>query len=983
MARETFEIIVTERGSREVTRNIKNIGGASTSVTKDVNLLRNALGAAFTVGAIQGIRKLADEFIDVQNRIRLVTKTTEQLNAVQQELYNLSIRTRTGISENARLFYRLSVSTGDLNLSYRELLNITETVAQSIIVSGANAREASNGVIQFSQAMAAGVLSGQGLKSVVEFMPRIAKAIGKEFGVAEKSLIAFARANPGLLTTERIIKAIRDSAPEIAAEFEKVTPTVQQSFTVLRNELSRFVGGIGQSIGLGRLFADVVKVITDNLEELAIALGAIAIIGAFNILTSTVLAFGSTLRGALAFATRGFIQLGAAMLAIGAAPFRIASAGIVLMTGALRSAMLATRALVASMSVLGLIFDRGGIGYLLSNAFILARAAVMSFGRALLVAFAPLALKAAIVGGLIALFITFRKEIAQWASGWISAAKDVLNKGLRPLAAFAKTLVTSWELVVPAIKDIMIRAANAVIEATVGMINGVRNNMAGWINFLSGKEVIKIGDMISVDDKLIENTAAGAAAAFANAFNTTFEGMAGTDIISDMVDSGIEKFGELRDFLKTFRTDNIVGAELQKLLGQVPDIMTGDTDISGKKSRRYSFEDVRRELEGQISLIGKEGIEREKLQKVLQFEKRLKADLTGGQREYVMSMLDVIEKSKIKKEIDDEINGATLKLTQSIGALDDLMHDQAITAEQYAKKLRELKIEALGFSNTLADGVKRGMLRIEAEIADSASRVESVMTSAYQKYAAPQLLLRDGIAGLDALMKDQIITVEQYNDALRDLRIEALAVGKDLESGIRRGLLEISKQFENVADLAANTLVDAFKSAEDALVQFVTTGKTDFKGLVDSIFNELTRLAIRQSITGPLASLMQGSDGQGGGLANILTSMFSRGSGSDWITSATSGIGGMFSKLFSFLPGFKDGTDFMVGGSGGPDSQVVAFRASPDERVTVTPKGKPSGGGGTVNMYIQAQDANSFQRSQGQILAKMQAGLDRANKRNN
>ena len=45
--------------------------------------------------------------------------------------------------------------------------------------------------------------------------------------------------------------------------------------------------------------------------------------------------------------------------------------------------------------------------------------------------------------------------------------------------------------------------------------------------------------------------------------------------------------------------------------------------------------------------------------------------------------------------------------------------------------------------------------------------------------------------------------------------------------------------------------------------------------------------------------------------------------------------------------GFKSGGSFMVGGSGGSDSQVVAFRASPKERVTVTPPGA-SGSGGVV-----------------------------------
>ena len=35
---------------------------------------------------------------------------------------------------------------------------------------------------------------------------------------------------------------------------------------------------------------------------------------------------------------------------------------------------------------------------------------------------------------------------------------------------------------------------------------------------------------------------------------------------------------------------------------------------------------------------------------------------------------------------------------------------------------------------------------------------------------------------------------------------------------------------------------------------------------------------------------------------------------------------------------FQHGGSFIVGGQGGPDSQMVSFRASPGERVTVSPQ---------------------------------------------
>lgn len=53
-----------------------------------------------------------------------------------------------------------------------------------------------------------------------------------------------------------------------------------------------------------------------------------------------------------------------------------------------------------------------------------------------------------------------------------------------------------------------------------------------------------------------------------------------------------------------------------------------------------------------------------------------------------------------------------------------------------------------------------------------------------------------------------------------------------------------------------NAMERAFKGMEDALVNFVKTGKLDFKSLADSILSDLIRIQIQESITKPLASAM-------------------------------------------------------------------------------------------------------------------------------
>ena len=55
--------------------------------------------------------------------------------------------------------------------------------------------------------------------------------------------------------------------------------------------------------------------------------------------------------------------------------------------------------------------------------------------------------------------------------------------------------------------------------------------------------------------------------------------------------------------------------------------------------------------------------------------------------------------------------------------------------------------------------------------------------------------------------------------------------------------------------------------------------------------------------------------------------------------------------------GFRHGGQFKVGGAGGFDSQLVAFKATPGEMVTITPENDMGGGGSTFNINARYADA--------------------------
>ena len=86
---------------------------------------------------------------------------------------------------------------------------------------------------------------------------------------------------------------------------------------------------------------------------------------------------------------------------------------------------------------------------------------------------------------------------------------------------------------------------------------------------------------------------------------------------------------------------------------------------------------------------------------------------------------------------------------------------------------------------------------------------------------------------------------------------------------------------------------------------------------------------------------------------------------SNMVMSMASAVGGMIGSFFgnkaADLLGFQHGGSFKVGGSGGRDSQLVAFKASPRERVSVeTPNQQGKRGNGNVT-YIDARGVDPGQ----------------------
>ncbi|MBT9158789.1 MAG: hypothetical protein DDT26_00036 [Dehalococcoidia bacterium] len=315
MTTERVNIQVRENGSRVVARSLRDVGESADRSASALDQLNNALAAVGAGVAVATLARYADQYTNLQNRLRLVTDGTENLARVTKELQTISNDTRSDFIATGELYARLASSTKELGLGQRDLLQFTKSLNQAIVLSGASAEEAAGGIRQLSQGLASGALRGDELNSVLENFPRAADVIAQGLGVTRGELRKLGE--QGRITAQQIVQAFLDAGVTLETEFATTVPTLSQSFTVLRNSFVTFVGELNETYGVTAALANLIIVFSRNLNIIIPIVTAMGIAFAAAFVPGLIVAFTAKLQ--LLFFTIAANPIGALAAVIGTA----------------------------------------------------------------------------------------------------------------------------------------------------------------------------------------------------------------------------------------------------------------------------------------------------------------------------------------------------------------------------------------------------------------------------------------------------------------------------------------------------------------------------------------------------------------------------------------------------------------------------------------------------------------------------------------
>lgn len=157
---------------------------------------------------------------------------------------------------------------------------------------------------------------------------------------------------------------------------------------------------------------------------------------------------------------------------------------------------------------------------------------------------------------------------------------------------------------------------------------------------------------------------------------------------------------------------------------------------------------------------------------------------------------------------------------------------------------QDIEIAGVGMGDRQREEMERE-LAVRQEYAERRRQLEEAQQVESTKLTEEQYQRR--LAALDDAEKRQI-------EILRDAAQRKLEAESIWLNGVTAGLQNYVDEANNAAASVRDSVQSAFKGMEDSLANFVQTGKLNFSDLVNSIVADLARIAVKQSITGPLAS---------------------------------------------------------------------------------------------------------------------------------
>ena len=756
-------------GTRSVERSFN-------SLERSANRLRQAINTAFFfAGAGIGVKKLADladSYTTLQNRIRTVTDSQEELTAVTGELFRISNLTRQSFETTATVYARTAAATKNLGLSQADTLRFTESLNKAVALSGATATEAGNALIQFSQGMASGTLRGDELRSVLEQLPKVADVIAESFGIGRGELREYAA--QGLITSKQIIEAFDEAGKKLDEAFLKSVPTISQAFDVLRNNVMKSVGEFDTANSISVTFSKTLMLLSENLDQIANGAQAAGIALAIIFAKQGVgAAISGVQRLTFVLATNPFVVLGVGIAA--AIGYLIAFRDEISISGD----GLVTLGDAATATVNVVREEFGYVGEYIGQAFDTVVDTVTGTMEALI------------------------QIMGTTPEALINAARVAANGIIGIYVALAKSIPIVFKGLPAAMGDVFVRMTNSAISDVEKLINYSIDGI-NFVRDLAGFELFTKANLGRIDNKF-----KGAASGLGKAVQDTFV----ESITFDYVGTAVDKITA-----ETIRVaDARRKAELEAEKKQAENIARLKAEGEAREGiSSKAFDTLLGNIAKEAEVIGQTNKEREIAIALEKVNEKSKYRLSDAQLASVESQLKVNQQLEEYNKVLTDIKQPQEDLIAQETALIALRAQGLISTNDLAIGMQGLKVAQAELAVSKGEGSFTDSIVVGLQ--DVIGKTESMQAALTGAFGAAGLAFKESIG--DALTQ-AIVNGDNFSDTMRSA---ASTITQELLSSVIQVGIEQAANFAQAQ--LFGTGMQAITVAQGATAATVSTATT-------------------------------------------------------------------------------------------------------------------------------------------------------------
>lgn len=256
----------TRAGVESISRSLSRLQGIGIGFGSFRILSGLAADAARAIDLMKG----------VEARLKLVAKSWGDYAKAMEGARRIAFASGTEVSVSAELIGRIADPIQRMGGQQEDVLAVTEAVNNSLRVQGTSASEAAGPLLQLAQAMGSGVLRGDELNSILEGMPRLARAIADGLGVTISQLRQLGAA--GALTSQQVIKAIQSQQAALTEESARVPISVGGAWTNATEGIKAYLAELDKTTNLTSAFAAGLNGLAKNIPEVANGLARVAVL---------------------------------------------------------------------------------------------------------------------------------------------------------------------------------------------------------------------------------------------------------------------------------------------------------------------------------------------------------------------------------------------------------------------------------------------------------------------------------------------------------------------------------------------------------------------------------------------------------------------------------------------------------------------------------------------------------------------------------